>query len=173
MRRDLRVVLDSFTEYQIGFGNEFHIKASRFNIKTSPFRIRVRNQIKDVYFTDLVDNTDSTKGSIFIFSLPSPTSKDFNVERENVGSIDYMNGIITLNPINIISAKPKDGQNIIEIAAIPHSNDVIGKQDLYLRLDISKSNFEMIQDSISSGLDFSASNYTVSSSYTNNNLVRL
>jgi len=31
----------------------------------------------------------------------------------------------------------------------------------------------MIQDSISSGLDFSASNYTVSSSYSNDNLVRL
>jgi hypothetical protein len=36
MRRDLRVVLNTFTEYQIGFGNEFHIHSmSGFNIKSS------------------------------------------------------------------------------------------------------------------------------------------
>ena len=173
MRRDLRIVANSFVEYQIGFGNEFHIKASQFNIKTTSFKARIRNQIKDVYFTDIVDSNDSTKGNIFIFSLPSPASKDFVIENQNAGTVDYKNGVITLNTINIISAKFKDGREIIEIAAIPHSNDVIGKQDLYLRLDISKSNFEMIQDSISSGLDFSASNYTVSSSYSNDNLVRL
>jgi hypothetical protein len=71
-----------------------------------------------------------------------------------------------------LSGKQKDGQTIIEISAIPKSNDVIGLQDLYLRLDITNSNFEMIVDEISSGLDPSASNYIVTSSYTNGNLVR-
>jgi len=41
-----------------------------------------------------------------------------------------------------------------------------------LQLDISKSNFEMIVDSIASGLDPSASNYITSSSYSNGYLVR-
>jgi hypothetical protein len=54
----------------------------------------------------------------------------------------------------------------------PHSNDVIGLQDLYLQLDISNSNFEMVIDSISSGLDPSASNYIQSSSYVNGLLIR-
>jgi hypothetical protein len=45
-------------------------------------------------------------------------------------------------------------------------------QDLYLKLDISSSIFEMVIDKISSGLDPSASNYIVSSSYSNGNLVR-
>ena len=40
MRRDLRVVLNSFAEYSIGFGNEFYIKRmSGYNIKSSAFRI--------------------------------------------------------------------------------------------------------------------------------------
>ena len=40
MRRDLRVVLNGFAEYQIGFGNRFHIKSmDGYNIKTSAFRI--------------------------------------------------------------------------------------------------------------------------------------
>jgi hypothetical protein len=92
--------------------------------------------------------------------------------RRNVGKIDYIKGIITLNPINITSGKIKDGQSIIEISATPHSNDVIGLQDLYLQLDISNSVFEMVTDEISSGLDPSASNYIVTSSYSNGNLVR-
>jgi hypothetical protein len=77
-----------------------------------------------------------------------------------------------LNPINITSAKIKDGQSIVEISVIPQSNDVIGLQDLYLQLDINKSIFEMVIDEVSSGLDPSASNYIVTSSYTNGNLVR-
>jgi len=51
----------------------------------------------------------------------------------------------------------------MEIFAIPHSNDVIGLQDLYLQLDIS--NVEMIVDEISSGSDTAGSTYTTSTSY--------
>ena len=61
---------------------------------------------------------------------------------------------------------------LIEIEATPLSNDVVGLQDLYLQLDIGGSNFEMVVDEISSGLDPFASNYIVSSSYANGNLVR-
>jgi hypothetical protein len=71
-----------------------------------------------------------------------------------------------------LSGKIKDGQPIIEISTIPKSNDVVGKQDLYLQLDINSSNFEMVVDEIASGLDPSASKYIVSSSYNNGNLVR-
>jgi len=176
MRRDLRVVLNAFTEYKIGFGNEFHIKSEKFNIRSSAFRINGIDA--DLYLGDSVDQIGNTTynqsktGSVFLFTVDSPSSKDYTVVRENVGTINYKTGEILLNPLNIVSAKNKDGRAIIEISAIPKSNDVIGKQDLYLQLDISKSNFEMISDSISSGLDFSASNYTVSSSYTNGNLVR-
>lgn len=176
IRRDLRVVLNAFTEYKIGFGNEFHIKSERFNIRSSAFRVNEINQ--DLYLGDVVNKNNSTvydqseTGSIFLFTVATPSSQDYSIVRENVGTINYKTGEILLNPINIVSAKNKDGTPIIEISSIPKSNDVIGKQDLYLQLDISKSNFEMVQDSISSGLDFSASNYTVSSSYTNGNLVR-
>jgi hypothetical protein len=171
MRRDLRVVLNAFTEYQIDFGNEFHIKDDMFNIKSTGFRIDRFNQ--DLYLGDVVDSTNKEKGSIFLFTVPNTSSKSYTIVRQNAGIIDYKNGVITLNPINILSAKNKDGQAIIEISAIPNSNDVIGKRDLYLQLDISKSNFEMIEDQISSGLDFSASTYTPPSSYNNGNLIRL
>ena len=41
MRRDMRCALNSLAEYQIGFGNEFHIKSmSGYNIKSTGFRIQ-------------------------------------------------------------------------------------------------------------------------------------
>jgi len=170
IRRDMRAVLNSFAEYQIGFGNEFYIKSmSGYNIKSTAFRVSGISQ--DVYLSD-VPNSNRETGSIFFFTLPSVNSTSPTIIRRNVGTVNYKSGIITLNPINIISGKLKDGQTIVELSACPKSNDVIGLQDLYLQLDISNSNFEMVVDNIASGLDPAASNYTVTSSYHNGNLVR-
>ena len=170
MRRDLRVVLDTFAEYQIGFGNEFHISSMNgYNIKSTGFQVAGISQT--VYLGD-IPNTDRVSGSLFLFTVGSVNSTSPTILRRNVGNIDYRNGVITINPINVLSGKIKDGQPIIEISVIPKSNDVIGKQDLYLQLDINNSVFDMVVDEIASGLDPSASNYIVSSSYSNGNLVR-
>ena len=170
MRRDLRVVTNSFAEYQIGFGNSFHIKSMNgYNIKTSAFRIAGIQQ--NVYLSD-IPNNDAITGSLFLFTLPSVGSQDPTIVRRNVGTINYASGVITINPINVLDGKLKDGRPIIEIEASPSSNDVVGLQDLYLQLDTSSSYFDTVVDEIASGLDPSASNYIVSSSYPNGNLVR-
>ena len=170
IRRDIRAVLNAFAEYQIGFGNEFHIKSmSGYNIKSSAFK--VAGVMDDVYISD-IPNTNKLTGSLFLFSLPSIESQSPTIIRRNVGTIDYKGGVITINPINIQSGMIKDGQTIIEISVCPLSNDVIGLQDLYLQLDISNSTFETVVDEIASGLDPSGSNYITSSSYANGSLVR-
>ena len=170
MRRDLRVVTNSFAEYSIGFGNEFYIRSmDGYNIKSSGFNVAGISE--PVYLGDIPD-TNRINGSIFLFTVPSIGSQSPTIVRRNAGTINYVSGIITLNPINILGGKNKDGVPIIEIEASPLSNDVVGLQDLYLQLDIGSSNFEMIVDEISSGLDPSASNYIVSPSYANGNLVR-
>jgi len=170
IRRDLRVTLDTFVEYQIGFGNEFHIKSmSGYNIKSSGFTVAGIQEV--VYVSDIPD-TNRRTGTLFFFTLPTPGSQSPNIVRRNVGFINYESGVITINPVNITGAKTKDGQPILELSAIPHSNDVIGLQDLYLQLDTSSSLFEPVVDDVSSGLDPSSSTYIVSSSYSNGNLVR-
>jgi hypothetical protein len=171
MRRDLRVVLNSFAEYSIGFGNQFHIDSMNgYNIKSTAFRVSGISE--EVYISDIPDTNRST-GSIFMFTIPNISSVNPTIIKRGIGRIDYIKGIITLNPINITSAKIKDGQSTIQISTTPQSNDVIGLQDLYLQLDINNSIFEMVIDEISSGLDPSASNYIVTSSYNNGNLVRV
>jgi len=171
MRRDLRIAANAIAEYQIGFGNKIQIlNAAGYNIKSTAFT--VSGIPGSVYISDVPDSTGVT-GSLFLFSLPSVGSQNPAIVKSNVGSIDYENGIVTINAINITNGLVKDGQPVIEIQATPTSNDVVGLQDLYLQLDISKSTFEMVSDQIESGIDPSASNYIVSSSYANGNLVRV
>ena len=168
IRRDLRLALNTFAEYAIDFGNEFYVKSMNgFNIKSSPFRVIDINE--DVYLTD-VPNADKKTGVINLISLATPESTTPLLRRSGVGLVNYEKGRITLNPINIISGKVKDSQEILEISTCPLSNDVIGFQDLYLQLD--KTSVEMVIDQISSGSSPSGSNYTVSSSYSAGNIVR-
>ena len=170
MRRDLRIALNTFAEYAIDFGNQIHVSSMNgYNIRSSAFK--VADIPDDVYLFD-IPNFDRKTGTVSFFCLQSPGSNTSVVKRKNIGKIDYVKGRITLNPVNIISGKLKNGQQIMEISTVPHSNDVIGLQDSYLQLDSSRSNIEMIIDQISSGLDPAGSNYKVSSSYHNESIVR-
>ena len=170
MRRDLRLVLNKVTEYSIGYGNQFHIRSmSGYNIKSSGFTIE--GITNTVYISD-IPNTNRVTGSLFLFTIPNPNSYSPTIIRRNIGVINYVSGIITLNPIVTTSGKVKEGQSIIELSVCPKSNDVIGLQDLYLQLDIGSSIFEPIVDQIASGADPAGSKYIVSSSYQNGALVR-
>ena len=170
MRRDLGASLNTFADYEICYGNEFHIKNSNgYNIKSSGFRIAGINDI--LYMSD-VPNSDGLKGTIFFFRLQSATQPV--IIRKNAGTIDYVKGEIRLYPVNIDStSKTSFSQPIIQISVVPKSNDVIGLQDLYLQLDINNSSLNMLSDEISSGSDISGSSYKVTSSYTNGDLVRI
>lgn len=168
MRRDLEPVLNSFTEYEICYGNRFHVRSELgYNIKSSGFKV---SGISDtVYFGD-IPNSDLKTGTIFLFKLNSPTEPV--ILKQSIGTIDYVKGEIVLNPINIISTSIVKSIPLIEISVSPYSNDVIGYQDLYLQLDPSSSIVSTLADNISSGNDVSGTNYNVSSSYTNGTLIR-
>jgi hypothetical protein len=170
MRRDLGVVLNTFADYEICYGNQFHIKTqSGYNIKSSGFNIAGVNET--LYLTD-IPNSNGLTGTIFFFKLQSSTQPV--IVKRNVGIIDYVKGEIKLYPVNIMStSKSSFSRPIIEISVIPKSNDVIGLQDLYLQLDINNITLNMLSDEISSGSDISGSSYKFTSSYTNGDLVRI
>ena len=176
MRRDLQVVLNAFAEYEICFGNRFHIKNHGhgthggeigFNIKSSGFKV---SGISDTLYLGDSPNQDLKTGTVFMFKLNSDT--EYVIVKQDVGTIDYVKGEIMLSPINIISTVVNRGESLIEISATPYSNDVIGKQDLYLQLDTSNVFINAVTDEIASGDDVSGSNYIVTSSYSNGKLVR-
>jgi len=168
IRRDLKASVNTFADYEICYGNRFHIRSmSGYNIKSSGFTVSGIGGI--VYLSDL-PNSDGKSGSINLFRLSSPTQPE--IVKRNVGEIDYIKGEIKLYPINIISTTIERGVPLIEISTAPYSNDVIGPQDLFLQLDMNNFTILMLQDGISSGANTAGTNYHVSSSYSNGTLIR-
>ena len=131
MRRDLRVALNSFTEYEICFGNCMFVKnCDGHNIRSSAFN--VSGIQGHVYLSDKPDPNDHSKGSMFLFRLMSPTNPV--VVKENIGTIDYEHGEIKLAPINITDTDITRDFPLIEIDTAPCSNDILGAHDLYLQI---------------------------------------
>jgi len=168
MRRDLKPVLNSLATYEICFGNQFHIKnIDGFNIKSSGFYI---NGIEDpVYLSDVPDVNGIT-GVINIFRLDS--LDQYRIIVANAGTINYVKGEINLDAINILDTVRNENEPIIEISAIPESNDIIGLQDLYLNLNIGDVTLNVLSDKIASGDDPSGSTYTKTTSYSNGSIIR-
>jgi len=169
MRRDLVPLINQFADYEICFGNQFHIKNQNgFNIKSSGFRI---NGLSDILYLGDIPDSNLRTGRIVIFRLVSQS--EVVTVASNAGTINYQKGEIILSPIDIRETiKSSGGNPIIEISASPKSNDIIGLQDLYLQIDINGSNLNTVSDEISSGADTSGTSYIVTSSYENGNLVR-
>ena len=166
MRRNLNCILNTFAQYEICFGNQFHKEIGSYNIKSTGFRIA--GEPDTVYFVD-VSSEDSDIG---ILSIVKPTldPNTYEIVKKSIGTVDYKKGEILVNTINIVSTSLDEG--IIEIQAYPESNDVIGLKDLYLTFDVSKSTINMVKDTIASGEQISGVDYPVRSSYSNGKLTR-
>ena len=176
IRRDLKVLTNQFAQYELCFGNKFHINSSGYNIKSTGFKIS--NEPDTLYLTD-VPNSDGKTG---IMSIVKPSSVGIGTttkisERvivKSAGTVDYLKGEIKLGTINITSTSLSN--DIIEIQAYPESNDVIGLKDLYLNFSISKSTINMVRDVIASGDEISGTVFSTNeyyrSSYSNGNLIR-
>lgn len=176
IRRNLSAAINQFAQYELCFGNGFHIKSSGGNIKTTGFRISGLNDV--VYLTDIpnkdVDgNLDgSGKGKMSVITAIRDDDGDFKytVVIDKAGTVDYTKGEIMLNTLQITSTiKPN---RIIEVQAYPLSNDVIGLKDLYVSLDVSDSEINMVKDTITSGEQISGVGFKVTSSYGNGKLTR-
>jgi hypothetical protein len=168
MRRDLQPELNKFATYELCFGNAFHIKRNNlldnrgYNIKSTGFSIL--NVDGTVYLSDVP--IDEKKGTIFFFVLKD--NLPFII-KNNAGVVHYDKGEILLDVVNITSTESTNG---IEVQAIPESNDVIALKDIYLDLSISNLVVNMVEDKITSGENTSATEYIVTSSYSNGDYIR-
>ncbi len=170
IRRNLNVLLNQFAEYELCYGNKFHVNSEGANIKSTGFKIPSESEF--VYLTD-IPNKDKLTGTLAIIKLSQNPSQSPTTIISSAGVVDYQTGEIRLNAINIIGTELPN--SVVEIQAYPESNDVIALKDLYLSLDISKSKINMIKDVISSGENTSGVLFTrdyYQSSYSNGILIR-
>jgi hypothetical protein len=192
IRRDLKVLKNQFAQYELCFGNRFHVNPNGLNIKSSGFKIA--GEDSTVYLTDLpsvgtgqqrISNLAEAGNQFLnrpqilnietgVLSIVKTDSSGNNVVVvKEVGVVDYKKGEIILNTINITETEKEN--DIIEIQAFPDSNDVVGLKDLYLSFNVSNSTINMVKDVIASGEDISGVSFTrdyYTSSYSNGALER-
>ena len=175
IRRDLKALTNQFAQYELCFGNRFHVNSAGMNIKSTGFT--VAGSSKTVYFTDIPnkdangDLDGSDMGTLTVISVNEKNEKKVIVK--DIGTIDYKKGEILINTVNITSTVADN--NLIEIQAFPDSNDVVGLKDLYLSFNVSNSTINMVKDVIASGEDVSGVVFTrdyYTSSYSNGVLER-
>ena len=168
IRRDLKVAINQSAQYELCFGNQFHVESSGRNIKSTGFFVTGESSM--VYLTDS-PNPDKVTGTLAI--VKEIDNQQIRVVSKSAGVVDYIHGEVKLSTINITGTQRDDG--IIEVQAFPESNDVIGLRDLYLSLSVSKSTINMLRDSITSGDEVSGTQFVrdaYTSSYSNGNLIR-
>ena len=167
IRRDLKPEFNKFAQYELCYGNQFHVNAKGYNIKSTGFKIS--GESDTVYFTD-VPNEDMLTGTISVVKRVNDKER---IIIKSAGTVDYVKGEILLNTINITSTSLSSG--VIEIQAFPESNDVVGLRDLYVSLSIGKSTINMVRDVIASGDEISGTRFVkdfYTSSYSNGSLIR-
>jgi hypothetical protein len=170
IRKDLKALVNQNAEYEICYGNQFHVNERGFNIKSTGFNIFGRQNL--VYFTD-TPNHDLKTGVLSLIEMNTQDNTGPIVVARSVGTIDYIKGEIVTGVLNITGTELEN--DIIEIQAFPESNDVIGLKDLYISFDVSKSKINMIKDVIASGDDISGvvfSRDSYRSSYSNGEFTR-
>ena len=157
IRRNLIAEISKFAQYEVCFGNMFHVQEKSYNVVSTGFRIQ--GVTGTVYLAD--ESIDRDKGRIFFFTYTEGGTPV--VIKKNAGTVDYMHGEILIDTVNILSTVIAN--NVIEIQAIPHSNDVVGLNDLYVKFDMSNTNIKVVQDLIASGENTSGSRFVHVHSY--------
>ena len=157
IRRNLKAVLGQFAQYEVCYGNRFHTQESAYNVVSTGFTIE--GATGTVYLADEVINRE--KGRIFFFTYTEGGTP--NIVKKNAGTVDYMTGEVLIDTVNILSTVIAN--DVIEIQAIPHSNDIVGLRDLYVKFDMTNTTINMIQDLISSGENTSGSRFVHTHSY--------
>lgn len=167
IRRDLQPEFNKLATYEICYGNQFHIQkinsdGKGYNIKSTGFTVK---DIDGTLYMSDVPKTDEI-GVIFFFKLVDGIPTVLN---NNAGTVNYKKGEIRLLPVVLTSSESLNG---IEIEAVPESNDVLALKDIYLELDATKLNVSLLEDTITSGENLSATQYFATSSYLNGNYTR-
>jgi len=168
IRRDLKPILNKSAQYELCFGNRFHVVQKGFNIKSTGFK--VLEESDTVYLTD-IPNDDLKTGVLSVVKISEDGTNKIVVK--SAGIVDYLKGEIIINTLTITSTALETG--VIEIQAFPESNDVVGLRDLYVSLSIPKSTINMVRDVISSGDEISGTRFVndfYTSSYSNGSLIR-
>ena len=107
---------------------------------------------------------DDGSGNVRLYQLDSGIRTYVNSTQ---GTIDYTNGTITLNSLNVASISNIRGatSTVIELTVTPDSNDVVPVRDQIVEIDITNSSITVATDTFVGGSADAGVGYTTTSSY--------
>ena len=107
---------------------------------------------------------DDGAGNLRVYYLVSGIKTYHNSTQ---GTIDYATGQITINSLNVASISNIRGSasSVIEITAVPSSNDIVPVRDQILEIDVSNSIVNVTEDTFVGGSSEAGVGYSTTSSY--------
>ena len=157
MRRDLTPELNTFATYELCYGNAFYDQPNGYGIRSTGFTV---SGIDGTLYLGDIPTAGTAFGKLVFFKLVNNLPL---IVKNDAGTVDYVHGEINLDVVNITGSTLANG--LIQVEAIPDSNDVIALKDLYLQLDVTNSTVNALPDVVSSGENTSATSYVTTSSY--------
>ena len=158
MRKSFTPTLGSSTRYDVYFRNAIynpHAGHEPIVFSTGFFVAGNSNEM----FLD-----DDGQGNIRRYFLSSGIRTYVN---NSQGTIDYTNGQITINSLNVSSISNIRGasSSVVEITVTPSSNDVAPVRNQIVEIDIANSNITVDEDTFVGGSSEAGVGYTTSTSY--------
>ena len=158
MRKPFTPTLSSSTKYNVYFRNAIYNPHSGHQSVITSTGFKVAGNNNEMFFDD------DGAGNLRVYYLVSGIKTYHNSTQ---GTIDYATGQITINSLNVASISNIRGSasSVIEITAVPSSNDIVPVRDQILEIDVSNSIVNVTEDTFVGGSSEAGVGYTTTSSY--------
>ena len=162
IRKNFTPTISSSTRYDIYFRNALFNPHSGHNSTAGGILTSTGFKVTGSDIEQFLD--DDGQGNVRRYYLASGIRTYSN---ETQGTIDYSNGQITINSLNVSSISNIRGSSStnIELTVIPDSNDIVPVRDQIVEIDVANSNVSLTPDSFVGGSADAGVGYTTTSSY--------
>ena len=158
MKKSFTPTIGSSTRYDVYFRNAIYNPHAGHEPIVSSTGFFVAGNSNEMFLDD------DGQGNIRRYFLSSGIRTYVN---NSQGTIDYTNGQITINSLNVSSISNIRGasSSVVEITVTPSSNDVVPVRNQIVEIDIANSNITVAEDTFVGGSSEAGVGYTTSTSY--------
>jgi len=148
--------------FTIHFGNQLYNPHSGHNSTSggiiSSTGFYIQDNTNEMFFDD------DGVGNLRIYYLVTGSRTYYS---SAAGTVDYVSGLVSVNPVYITSVSNVDdnASRAIRLTAIPASNDIVGKRNQIIEIDLVNTSFSGGQDTIAVNTAGGSTSYVTTTNY--------
>ena len=148
--------------FTVHFGNQLYNPHSGHNSTSggiiSSTGFYIQDNTNEMFFDD------DGAGNLRIYYLVTGTRTYYS---SDAGTVDYATGLVSVNPVYITSVSNVDdnASTAIRLTAIPASNDIVGKRNQIVEIDLVNTSVSGGQDTIAVNTAGGSTSYVTSTNY--------